>query len=60
MNTPISLAGAPATSPLLAAVVTDVIESERVGFASLSLLNFLGGLLFVRVKEEKAQVAQIL
>jgi len=60
MNTPISLAGTPATSPLLVAVVTDVTESERVGFASLSLLIFLGGLLLVRVKEEKAKVAQII
>ena len=60
MNTPISLAGTPATSPLLVAVVTDVTESQRVGFTSLSSLIFLGGLLIVRVKEEKAKVAQIL
>jgi UMF1 family MFS transporter len=44
-------------APLLVAVVTDVTQSQRVGFASLSLLIFLGGLLLIKVKEEKAEAA---
>jgi len=39
------------------AVVTDVTQSQRIGFASLSLLIFLGGLLLIKVKEEKAEAA---
>jgi len=44
-------------APLLVAVVTDVTQSQRIGFASLSLLIFLGGLLLIKVKEEKAEAA---
>ena len=42
-------------APLLVAVVTDVTQSQRIGFASLSGLIFLGGLLLIKVKEDRSE-----
>ena len=44
-------------APLLVAVVTGLSESQRVGFASLSVLIVLGGLMLAKVKEERSPVA---
>ena len=44
-------------APLLVAIVTDITQSQRIGFASLALLIFFGGLLLTKVTEERAQVA---
>ena len=44
-------------APLLVAIVTDITQSQRIGFASLALLIFFGGLLLSKVTEERAEVA---
>ncbi|OUX35870.1 MAG: hypothetical protein CBE21_10735 [Proteobacteria bacterium TMED261] len=44
-------------APLLVAIVTDITQSQRIGFASLALLIFFGGLLLTKVTEERAEVA---
>ena len=44
-------------APLLVAIVTDITQSQRIGFASLALLIFFGGLLLTKVTEERSEVA---
>ena len=41
-------------APLLVAVVTDISQSQRVGFASLVTLILIGGLMLGWVREEQA------
>ena len=41
-------------APLLVAVVTDISQSQRVGFASLVILILIGGLMLGWVREEQA------
>jgi UMF1 family MFS transporter len=44
-------------APLLVATFTDWFDSQQIGFASLSLLLLVGGILLTRVKEEQGTVA---
>ena len=39
----------------LVGVITDLTNSQRMGFASLAVLIFLGGVLLGKVKEEQTQ-----
>ena len=41
-------------APLLVAVVTDITQSQRIGFASLVILIVVGGLMLGLVREEQA------
>ncbi len=41
-------------APLLVAVVTDITQSQRIGFASLVMLIVVGGLMLGLVREEQA------
>ena len=41
-------------APLLVAVVTDITQSQRIGFASLVVLIVVGGLMLSLVREERA------
>ena len=41
-------------APLLVAVVTDITQSQRIGFASLVMLIVVGGLMLSFVREEQA------
>ena len=41
-------------APLLVAVVTDITQSQRIGFASLVVLIVVGGLMLGMVREEQA------
>ena len=41
-------------APLLVAVVTDITQSQRIGFASLVMLIIVGGLMLGLVREEQA------
>ena len=41
-------------APLLVAVVTDITQSQRIGFASLVMLIVIGGLMLCLVREEQA------
>ena len=41
-------------APLLVAVVTDISQSQRIGFASLVILILIGGLMLGWVREEQA------
>lgn len=41
-------------APLLVAVVTDITQSQRIGFASLVMLIVVGGLMLGMVREEQA------
>jgi len=41
-------------APLLVATVTDVFESQRIGFASLASLMVIGAVMLLKVKEEQA------
>ena len=41
-------------APLLVAVVTDITQSQRIGFASLVMLIVVGGLMLSLVREEQA------
>ena len=41
-------------APLLVAVVTDITQSQRIGFASLVILIAVGGLMLGLVREEQA------
>ena len=41
-------------APLLVAVVTDITQSQRIGFASLIILIVVGGLMLGLVREEQA------
>ncbi len=41
-------------APLLVAVVTDIMQSQRIGFASLVMLIVVGGLMLGLVREEQA------
>tara|TARA_R110002072_G_scaffold59158_1_gene150678 strand:+ start:16991 stop:18406 length:1416 start_codon:yes stop_codon:yes gene_type:complete len=43
-------------APLLVATITDVFESQRLGFASLALLMIVGAVMLLKVKEEQATV----
>ena len=43
-------------APLLVATVTDHFESQRIGFASLSILMIIGAVMLLKVKEEQATV----
>ena len=42
-------------APLMVGVITDLSNSQGVGFASLAVLIFLGGVLLGKVKEEQTQ-----
>ena len=42
-------------APLMVGVITDLTNSQRMGFASLAVLIFLGGVLLGKVKEEQTQ-----
>jgi UMF1 family MFS transporter len=44
-------------APLLVAITTDLFDSQRIGFGSLSILMIIGAILLMRVKEEQATVA---
>ena len=44
-------------APLIVATFTDWFDSQQIGFASLSLLLLIGGLLLTRVKEEQGTAA---
>jgi len=41
---------------LLVATVTDLFESQRIGFASLASLMIIGAVMLLKVKEEQATV----
>jgi UMF1 family MFS transporter len=43
-------------APLLVATVTDLFESQRLGFASLASLMIIGAVMLLKVKEEQATV----
>jgi UMF1 family MFS transporter len=43
-------------APLLVATVTDLFESQRIGFASLASLMIIGAVMLLKVKEEQATV----
>ena len=43
-------------APLLVATTTDWFQSQRIGFASLTLLMFIGALMLIKVKEEQASI----
>ena len=44
-------------APLMVATTTSFFESQRAGFASLASLMVLGALVLMRVREERATVA---
>ena len=46
-------------APLLVAVVTDITQSQRIGFASLVMLIVVGGLMLGLVREEQATRAAV-
>ena len=41
-------------APLLVAIVTDITQSQRIGFASLVMLIVISGLMLCLVREEQA------
>ena len=45
-------------APLLVATMTDLFDSQRVGFASLAVLMIIGALMLLWVREEQATVAE--
>ena len=45
-------------APLMVGVITDLTNSQRMGFASLAVLIFLGGVLLGKVKEEQTQAIE--
>ncbi|MFT5563252.1 MAG: UMF1 family MFS transporter [Candidatus Azotimanducaceae bacterium] len=44
-------------APLMVAAATDFFESQRIGFASLSILMIIGAVMLTKVKEEQSTVA---
>ena len=44
-------------APLLVATMTDLFDSQRIGFASLAVLMIIGGIMLMWVREEQATVA---
>jgi UMF1 family MFS transporter len=46
-------------APLLVATVTDLFESQRIGFASLASLMIIGAVMLLKVKEEQATVVGV-
>lgn len=44
-------------APLLVAAATDIFDSQRIGFASLAILMVIGAVMLMKVKEERATVA---
>jgi UMF1 family MFS transporter len=45
-------------APLLVAAATDIFASQRIGFASLAILMIIGAIMLMKVKEERATVAE--
>ncbi len=45
-------------APLLVATATDIFDSQRIGFASLAILMVIGAIMLMKVKEERATVAE--